>query len=292
MTSRHLTKKRLGSGRRRPKSDKSQPKPFRGRQEHQPDRHLCSTCARFNWQRLMYDTFNAKLVEQRHLCLGDSELSNGKDGKYGGDYTIGRFGIQFETSTYSTMLRTQAVCSFCSLAVRALAMSPLLSRPKTREALITADQPVTIMILLDGLSSDCEVVSVRFARSDTGFAAVGFTIQHGNDIPTRDLRRQRTFFRVSRPAINPSCIDLEVVRSWWTDCKYNHPSCRQGSRQGGWRPGVHSDSDRFPIRVIDVRQDKVTIPAPGSRYVALSYVWGDTAGYRARTCDFVDGTQI
>lgn len=289
MTSQHLTKKRLGRGRPRPKSSKGQTKPKIGRQRRPADRHLCSACARFDWQRLIHENFNTKLVEERHLCLGVSESRNVKDPKYGGDYIIGRFGTKLETSKYSTMLRTQAICSFCSLAVRALAMSPLQSVSKTLEELMAVDQPVTVFVFLDGLSSDCEIVSVRFPRSEKDFCAVRFTIQHGNDIPTRNLRRQKTFFRMSRPAVNLSCIDLEVVRYWWTDCKHNHLNCRRELLQGGWRPGVHSDSSDFPFRVIDVLRDKVIVPVQGSRYVALSYVWGNITAYRARMRDFVDG---
>lgn len=72
---------------------------------------------------------------------------------------------------------------------------------------------------------------------------------------------------LSSRILDAGCIDWSVVQRWLQICNENHP-CASDQREPKWLTG---------FRVIDVRTRQI-VPAPvGCQYIALSYVWGETA---------------
>ncbi|PPQ71320.1 hypothetical protein CVT26_011966 [Gymnopilus dilepis] len=69
-------------------------------------------------------------------------------------------------------------------------------------------------------------------------------------------------------------IDFDMVRNWLSICRaYHGGACDESKLMGGYR--IKDPAIEIPhFRLIDV-VDNCIIPAPpGSRYVALSYIWG------------------
>jgi hypothetical protein len=120
------------------------------------------------------------------------------------------------------------------------------------------DEDLTIRLVLDQLASDnpYDILTVIFStNSGSETLSFGFPELPSDCIPQ---------FR--RP--EPLAIDFEEVRAWLDRCRSDHPvSCSTLSAFSV--PG---------FRVIDCWNGNI-VPLPKaseSRYIALSYVWGDT----------------
>lgn len=71
-------------------------------------------------------------------------------------------------------------------------------------------------------------------------------------------------------------IDLDLVKSWYLDCKNEHGSaCTRHSTMRDFVDGVKQKwRQRLTIRLIDVRSESLVRGESSMLYVALSYVWG------------------
>ena len=66
------------------------------------------------------------------------------------------------------------------------------------------------------------------------------------------------------------CIDLNLVRDWIQNCKDNHIS------DCGYTPWEMSRQFPVGLRLIDVKKMCIILASSHSRYISLSYVWGNT----------------
>lgn len=79
----------------------------------------------------------------------------------------------------------------------------------------------------------------------------------------------------------PSFLDFELIRRWITRCESNHSHCRGRSR-------LESDLSAKNLLVIDFVVQCI-VPAPKHcRYVALSYVWGNTTQVQLKRENLLD----
>ena len=68
--------------------------------------------------------------------------------------------------------------------------------------------------------------------------------------------------------MSSTCVNKALLLSWLSLCTDQHgPGCI---------PEMFESSPRFTLRLIDVKRRCVIDPPPHPRYVALSYVWGDS----------------
>ena len=90
----------------------------------------------------------------------------------------------------------------------------------------------------------------------------------------RDIVEQEESYRLGR-LVQQRQIDIELLQRWWRDCQSHHKGiCHPVLSEE--LPKSHSDKLGVDIRVIDVKQKCVIIAPPDCKYVALSYVWGQT----------------
>ncbi|KAH6684615.1 heterokaryon incompatibility protein-domain-containing protein, partial [Halenospora varia] len=79
-------------------------------------------------------------------------------------------------------------------------------------------------------------------------------------------------------------IDLQVVCNWLQDCAQNHDECWP-TRSIGRR------AVSYWLWLIDVLNDEVVRPSKSHKYVAFTYVWGNTNKYNARVKDLICSTK-
>jgi hypothetical protein len=62
-------------------------------------------------------------------------------------------------------------------------------------------------------------------------------------------------------------LDFELLHTWLSICQQRHSFCSKSNDQnnGNWQ---------FPFYLVDVQTRTVVLARPGTRYIALSYVWG------------------
>lgn len=111
---------------------------------------------------------------------------------------------------------------------------------------------IWVQLLVDGNNWSNAMTGTSFSRG----------IQLLADTTTGDASTQLLRGRL----IPGDSLDFELLRSWLSRCSKNHGSeCAPDTAIGD-----------FCLRVIDVRSRRVVEAPPSCRYLALSYVWGDS----------------
>lgn len=268
----------------------SPPKPKKAHVKSPADRGLCSTCSKFDWKQLIHDLFDPKVREERSLRMKRDESRRMYDPKYGGEYTITQLDVKLEVSPVSSMIVTQAECSICSLAVRALALN-VGSTSQISCAVRESNENVSVFLRafrLAWTSWTSASIDFEFPTSDKPHYVSLSPFLNNSRSARHYLRAKDTLYRQASPARRRDCVDLEVIRDWWRDCQSTHPDCFRGVSQDFWLGYTQAAGRQPSFRVVDVLEDRVMVPPMGSRYVVLSYVWGKVKVYRARLSDFVD----
>jgi hypothetical protein len=111
---------------------------------------------------------------------------------------------------------------------------------------------IWVQLLVDGNNWSNTTTGTSFSRG----------IQLLADIATGDASTQLLRGRL----ILGDSLDFDLLRSWLSRCSENHGS--------GCAPDTVTDD--FCLRVIDVGSRRVVEAPPSCRYLALSYVWGDS----------------
>ena len=91
------------------------------------------------------------------------------------------------------------------------------------------------------------------------------------------LVTSRPSYEVGRP-FDTQQIDIEMVRNWINCCQISH--------------GDHCSSSELPLRLhqiylIDVKESSLVLAPADSRYITLSYVWGDTAAVKTTKSNLI-----
>jgi hypothetical protein len=160
------------------------------------------------------------------------------------------------------MLATQSSCSFCSLAITALCTAD--GDTLEVEDLDEGDNIVLCCISSDVLtqaSSSPAILSIwrRILGVTGGFRGQVGHIQEVGSSQDGCLGR-----RIS------SATDLQLIRTWLKLCEEVH---KNNAEQGRLADPESKRSD-LQLRLLDVQNKCVVNAKYGTRYVALSYVWG------------------
>lgn len=96
--------------------------------------------------------------------------------------------------------------------------------------------------------------------------------------PGENTEQNQTSHEISGPRVrsmyeqSTGLVDYNLINSWMNICTTFHgPECE------GLRHTEKEGSSSFPIYLINLKTRKIAAAQPGTRYVAVSYVWGDDA---------------
>lgn len=106
-------------------------------------------------------------------------------------------------------------------------------------------------------------------RTSISGAVIDQAVAHGKEHGTIISQISKDVYQDDSPMhlrlVNPDRLDYTQIKSWITRCTETHTAC---TNEGGYVPGM---------KVIDCATRKIVKPKDGTRYVALSYVWGKGA---------------
>jgi hypothetical protein len=167
-------------------------------------------------------------------------------------------------------------CAFCSLVLHLVS---------ARDAKSTVD--------LFNVTKDSELLrksyEVKVTYPFLGGKTMILSVHCGNNPGTMDHSLKGTIVRIE-PSLNPfrrtiipkqlgqSQIDTRVVLSWIQNCNEHHEHCKIRRHES-------LNRERPVIRLIDVRSKRLIKMREPVKYMALSYVWGNTTMFRTQKKD-------
>jgi hypothetical protein len=257
------------------------------------ERGLCETCATCNWK---YHFFNDsrdsdfalsdkdKFERYEHRItwerLGEARLRCQCYGDNGISY--------FELPDFLSMVRNRCTCSLCDLIVRALASKDQGIDFFESNGIVSAEFPR----FEPSSNKDQVVLNVRAISTPVDMfsktAEVNFTLlDDGSPSDTNWNRRHGDL--PARPLLN-SCVKIETVIKWLKNCQDFHENSIAASKVLDGTPSI-TESTLCTFRVVDVETDSVKLCLVGTRYVALSYVWGGVASYHLQRKNVKDSAK-
>ena len=179
--------------------------------------------------------------------------------------------IRFPLPSLHEMRHSSAYCSLCRLVLNSVKKLPLLM------------QAADLMRPVGCKTMPPHEVGGHFYLEALIWRRKGT----GNDQETirftqlvEDWIKQVKEYRLGR-SVQPTRIDISLLQRWWNYCQnYHKDICHPESPNDSSK--LSSDKREVDIRVIDVKRKCVVVASPGCKYVALSYVWGQTT----RTSDY------
>lgn len=171
-------------------------------------------------------------------------------------------------------IRESTQCRLCSLA-----LSSLSSDPQVRE--LTCDVPTYVHFgphihgtvgteaVGTGKTMIARIWLSVIVNGDTWSSRRrnGSVFAHGIQVSAERVDDKDKRLLLGRK-IGPTCVDQALLLSWLSLCTDQHGH--------GCTPTLFESSPRFTLRLIDVKRRCVIDPPPRPRYVALSYVWGNS----------------
>ena len=179
----------------------------------------------------------------------------------------------------STMRRLEEIrentrCRLCTLI-----LSSLSSDPQVRELACEVPTYVHLSPHIHGTVGTEAVgtgkimiariwCSVILNRETWSYKRNGTVFAHGIQVSAERVDDKDKRLLLGR-RIGSTCVDQALLLSWLSLCTDQHGhACT---------PALFESGPRFTLRLIDVKRRCVIDPPPRPRYVALSYVWGDSS---------------
>jgi hypothetical protein len=112
------------------------------------------------------------------------------------------------------------------------------------------------------------VIKAPHKRREASFAGWGNIplLVHNTSLPLPGIQG-------SGRCIKSDSVDQIQLKKWWNLCQKTHDQRCQTPLKLGY-PGYKMAG--YSLRLVDVERNRVIVSPPGSRYVALSYVWPKT----------------
>jgi hypothetical protein len=245
------------------------------------ERGLCQTCAQYDWESHLVRYLKGNVTRPAFCCEVDGLSSDGQNSvvrKLSAEAShrwLSETRALFQLSSLATMLDSRADCSLCRLIVDAV---NVFVAPERLKYFVGHEGPVEVTVVDPGATHlpDYTVLFITIEADE------------GDENESMDLyftfeASSSTESSFSRHIISAGQVELDTVKAWWKTCDQDHTACMT-------ELSAENGPDEFVLRVIDVVTDRVIVPPPGSKYVALSYVWGRTNPYHASWADFIDPT--
>ncbi len=225
------------------------------------DSSLCTSCQGLNFRNI-FKQVDLPPRNDRH-CLS------------GGDNTE-----QWRSLGYLDDLAKRRSCAFCRLVVQSICSS-WPAQELTREDLINSTTP-------DGGKVTCglatSVTGSRKSRNGRVYEAITLNItsnrsilleSSGPRIPYGEIKlAAEDAVSIGEPSLYhgrllKECVDLNLIHGWIQNCNENHTS------KCDYTPWEKIRQFPTGLRLIDVKKMCIVKAPNHSRYMALSYVWGN-----------------
>ena len=170
-------------------------------------------------------------------------------------------------------LRENTQCRLCTLI-----LSSLSSDPQVRE--LTCEVPTYVYfdphihgtVGTEAFNTGKTMIarmwfSVIVNRETWSNKRNGTVWAHGIQLSAERVKEKDKRLLLGRK-IGSKCVDQDLLRSWLSLCTDQH--------RDDCTPSPFEFSPRFTLRLIDVKRRCIVEPPPCPRYVALSYVWGNS----------------
>ncbi|KAH7119189.1 heterokaryon incompatibility protein-domain-containing protein [Dactylonectria macrodidyma] len=244
-------------------------------------RKLCKVCGRINWpSHLAKFQRDGKAVAQRWLDLLNRHSHHTKPNWHPkelddapGDYSLDDVHNELRLGDLRHVIKAKDSCTLCNLIYRA-ANHPLSGAKHSVHAEIEKYpdiEPLSCIVHNPFLNLTGSVLSV-FLNEPRLDSSIHFSL----------LGDRWMCDRRSNPRNTTTKFDIDLVTRWWKDCKQHHTrSCKVKAYPGNVSRAT------IPLRVVNVLTNRVVETPPGSAFVALSYVWGQSSQFRLRKSNFV-----
>ena len=170
-------------------------------------------------------------------------------------------------------IRANAQCAMCRVVLSSLSSDPLFGE-------LTCEVPTYVHIQPDLFGT---IRTEASGAETTMIARIWFTVLvdgkswsndrngtvrgHGIQVSGERVQNKDKRLLLGRK-IGSTCVDEALLLSWLSLCTDQHGhECT---------PTPFESHPGFTLRLIDVKRRCVVDPPPNPRYVALSYVWGDS----------------
>jgi hypothetical protein len=172
------------------------------------------------------------------------------------------------------MLASRSSCNFCRLAITSLCTADGASlQPED----LLQENEVMCCFLTSNFSTGAEdgptIVSIwrRIFGVTGGFLAPVAQIQEIGDLENQCFGRQIS-----------SSADLPLIKAWLTTCEKEHEDT--AAQQSLLHRQI--TGSKLQLRLLDVEDECIVCMDHGTRYVALSYVWGKVTQLRLLLSNF------